>query len=374
MPRPDDGSQIGGAGSTGPGGLSATAAARSDRKPSDADTRLPVLVLTGFLGSGKTTLLNRLLAQAAMRGSAVAINEFGEVGIDGDLIRHAPQPQAVLAGGCFCCSLGATFGDELLALYSRAAASGHPVDRLIVETTGIGEPSDLIGFIIGNPAASRLFRLETIACTVDALFAERYIGEYPEAVAQIAIADVLLITKPDLAATADIPRLQRVIAEINPRAEVVSALHGDVPADRLIAATKRDCADHPISTTVAGGLRSRAHGESSHGVTTFTLCADRPIERRAFSQWLTSARVSWGRDLLRAKGVVYLAGERYPLAIHGVQHVFHRPEPLPQLVEDRPRSRLTFIARGPIFQQTELDWKRMVMHDGAAGERGLVGS
>jgi G3E family GTPase len=327
----------------------------------DRDTRLPVLVITGFLGSGKTTLLNSLLAQEAMQGSAVAINEFGEVGIDGDLVEpHARGPQAILAGGCFCCSLSASFGDELLSLYHRAAGSGQAIDRFVIEMTGIGEPSDLIGFIIGNPVGSQLLRLETIVCTVDAVFALRYIDEYPEAAAQIAIADVLVVTKSDLAEAGAVDRLAEVLASINARARVIVAPLGNISADQLLLSEHR-------APSIDNRHRHH-HGELCHGVMTFTLDTDQPLDRRSFSRWLTSVKVSQGRRLLRTKGIVYFEGEPNPFAVQGVQHVFDVPAPLSHLTESRSRSRMMFIIKGAVANEITASWHELVQATGRKGK------
>jgi G3E family GTPase len=336
----------------------------------DGDTRLPVLVITGFLGSGKTTLLNRLLTQAAMRGSAVAINEFGEVGIDGDLVEpHAPGPQAILAGGCFCCSLSASFGDELLSLYHRAAGSGQAIDRLVIEMTGIGEPADLIGFIIGNPVGSQLLRLETIVCTVDALFAHQYIDEYPEAAAQIAIADVLVITKSDLAEAGSVDRLAEVLPEINPRAKVIIAPLGNISADELLLSEHRTPSiGDPVANPPAGGGHRHHQGELAHGVMTFTLHIDRPLDRRLFLRWLASVKVSQGRSLLRTKGIVYYEGEPKPFVVQGVQHVFNVTAPVAHLTESGSRSRMMFIVKDAVADDIKASWDELVQATALKGK------
>ncbi|MCC6471816.1 MAG: GTP-binding protein [Alphaproteobacteria bacterium] len=315
------------------------------------DERLPVLVITGFLGSGKTTLVNALLAQDAMQESAVLINEYGEVGLDGDLVAHPRDRTSVVAGGCFCCSLSANFEAEFLSVYSRAQRTS-PVNSIIVEASGLADPVTFVEYVIGHPVASRLFRLEGVVCTVDALFGERQIASQPEAAAQVAIADVLLVTKPDLAVTEEIDRLELTLGGLNPRAPVEKVLNGAIAVDRL-RTLRRDAGEH---ATLVGS--PPAH---SHGIESFVLRADVNLPWRTFSTWLTRVRIRWSKQLLRVKGVVYFSDNELPSAIHGVHHVFHRPVPIPHLKESGRRSRLVFIIKGADRAEIEAGWSAMLL-------------
>ncbi|MCC7047446.1 MAG: GTP-binding protein [Alphaproteobacteria bacterium] len=323
------------------------------------DERLPVLVVTGFLGSGKTTLVNGLLAQAAMRDSAVLINEFGEVGLDGDLVAHDRDRTSVVAGGCFCCSLSDNFEAQFLSVYSRAR-SASTVNSVIVEASGLADPVRFVEYLIGHPLASRLFRLDSIACTVDALFGEGQLAQQPEAAAQVAIADVLLITKPDLAAVQGLGRLKSALGGINPRAPAETVLNGAITVQRLRELRHR-----------AGEAPALAESASAHahGVNSFVLQTNVSLPWRVFSNWMTRVRVRWSQQLLRVKGVMYFPGDPYATAIHGVHHIFHRPVPLPHLKEVRRRSRLVFIAKGADRAEIEAGWSAMVQEQLDAGTR-----
>lgn len=324
------------------------------------DERVPLLVITGFLGSGKTTLLNHWLKERSLKDSAVVINEFGEVGLDGDFVRHDRARTGVIAGGCFCCSLSDSFETELLAVYSRVTST-HRVDHLVVELSGVADPMPFLEYVIGNPVASRMFRLALVACTVDAVFGTRQLIDRQEAITQVAIADLLVITKTDLASAHESALVRERIAALNPSAEIVEVANGKAPINltgRLeftnSPASPNGLPKRPLET------RSHTQHDHRHELSAFTLFAETPLEWHAFRRWLTTVKVRWSANLLRVKGVLYLRNERIPRAIHGVHHVFHRPTPLPHLNEPERRSRLVFITQGLRASDLEPSWDALI--------------
>ncbi len=148
----------------------------------DADrAKLPVALLSGFLGSGKTTLVNALLRHPAMTGTAVAVNEFGEVPLDADLIDHGADKTVVLANGCLCCNLSGDIDDAVMRLFSRREQGEVPrFQRLIIEPSGLSDPAPIAQAILRNPVMAASLRLESIVTTVDALFAQHQITRHPE--------------------------------------------------------------------------------------------------------------------------------------------------------------------------------------------------
>lgn len=313
------------------------------------DKRLPVLVITGFLGTGKTTLVNGLVAQRAMANSAVVVNEFGEIGLDGDFVLHDRDKKSMVAGGCFCCSLSENFEAELMAVYSRARVE-QPVDSVIVEASGLADPMAFVEYLIGNPVASRLFRLEAIICTVDAVFGLEQLAAYAEAAAQAAIADILLITKPDIAAPGAREDLAARLRSVNPRAPIETVLKGNIPVGRL-AALREETGPAPRA--------ERGH-RHTHGIESFVLTTRAAVPWRAFARWLTSTKVKWSTQLLRVKGILYFEDEAHASAIHGVHHIFHRPVPLPHLRETDRLSRLVLITREADRPAIETSWLAMI--------------
>jgi G3E family GTPase len=160
--------------------------------------RVPVTVLTGFLGSGKTTLLNELLREPDLHGTAVIVNEFGEIGIDHDLIASTTEDTILLANGCMCCAVRGDLIGALVGLGERSASDGSALRHVLIETSGLADPAPIMRTVMGEPAIKDRFVLAGVCCTVDAVLAPATLDRYPEAVKQIAMADHIFLTKTDL--------------------------------------------------------------------------------------------------------------------------------------------------------------------------------
>jgi G3E family GTPase len=324
----------------------------------DADRsaqRLPVSVITGFLGSGKTTLLNKLLRHPGMGDSAVIINEFGEVPLDHLLVEAIEGEVAVLASGCVCCTLRSDLEQTLRDLLARRDRSQVPAfSRILVETTGLADPAPIVQLLLNNPLVSHFIRLDTVVTTVDATNGSRQIDEHKEAVKQAALADRLLLTKTDLAAPEMVADLERQLVSLNPAAARHVVTNGEIAPDVLFGAALFD----PQSKTVdvrrwinEDAYERHDHGhhghhDHGHGVNAFCLASEEPLSWQALSAWLGRLRLGAGSDLLRVKGIVNLAGESAPVAIHGVHHIFHPPVLLEAWPDSDRRSRIVFIVRG----------------------------
>jgi G3E family GTPase len=332
--------------------------------------RIPVSLITGFLGSGKTTLLNRLLRHPGMADSAVIINEFGEVGLDHLLVEAVEGEVAILASGCVCCTMRSDLEETLRGLLARRDRGEVPLfQRVLVETTGLADPAPIVQLLLNNPLLSHFVRLDTIVTTVDAVHGERQLDAHAEAVKQAAIADRLLLTKQDLAAAEAIAPLRARLARLNPAATVTAVRNGEIEPDRLFGAALFDPARK--SPDVRRWLNAEAydHGHdhahahahaSPHdpAITAFCLAFEGALDWMTVSGWLAELRQSRGEDLLRVKGILNLAGENAPVAIHGVHHVFHPPVLLNAWTDDDHSSRIVFITRGLARHDVEASWRR----------------
>ena len=312
---------------------------------------IPVSVLTGFLGSGKTTLLNRLLDHPGMGEVAVLINEFGEVGLDHLLVRSVNEDIVMLNSGCVCCSMRGDLVTALRDLFlKRVRGEVSEFRRLMIETTGLADPAPVLHTLMRDPLIGARYRLDGVIVTVDALNAETQLDRYPESRKQAAVADRIVLTKTDLAHTAATERVRARLRELNPAAPIVEA--GAVDLDALLEAGL--FSTRGKGPDVARWLNEAAyhdhgddHGAGRHGenIRSFCLVYDEPLEWEPFAASLERLIEEHGAELLRVKGVLTLAGEDMPLAVHGVQHVFHPPTPLPRRPDDDRRSRIVFITR-----------------------------
>jgi G3E family GTPase len=327
---------------------------------------IPVTVLTGFLGSGKTTLLGKLLTSPAFARTAVIINEFGEVGLDHDLIETSDESFVTLQTGCLCCSIR---GDLVLTLADilrrRDEGTVTPFDRVVIETSGLADPAPILHAVMSDDALAERLSLAGVVTTVDAVNGAATLAQQPESVKQVAVADRLVLTKTDLVEETP-AALSGRLAALNPSAPVLSASFGDIDPERLFDARIWDPSgklehdpekwdpvfgkDHAqiIKPAPEPHEHHGAHDRNRHDerIACFALIREQPIPAVALTLFLEVLAEHCGADLLRVKGIVAIAeSPERPAVIHGVQHMFHAPAFLERWPSDDRRSRLVFIAR-----------------------------
>jgi G3E family GTPase len=313
--------------------------------------RAPVSVITGFLGSGKTTLLNRLLRDPALRGAAVIVNEFGEIGLDHLLVEAALEDAVLLRSGCICCTVRGDLVDTLDSLDARRAAGTIPgFDRVLVETTGLADPAPILQTLMGDATLTPRYRLGAVLATVDAVNAPGQLVRFVEAVKQIAVADRLVVTKADLAGADEVAAVVARVRALNPTAPLARLPDAAIAPDQLFPATPFDPASKAPDVQRWLGEPGHEHESADvnrHGadIRAFCLTRDEPVPWDALKAWLESVASLRGADLLRLKGIVNVAGEIRPIVIHGVQHVFHPPTRLAAWPDADRRTRIVFITR-----------------------------
>ena len=339
----------------------------------ESSSRMPVSIITGFLGSGKTTLLNKLLRHPDMKDTAVAINEFGEVGLDQLFVGVHDGNTIVMDNGCICCTMRGDLEETVLGIYAMGESGEVPAfRRLVIETTGLADPAPILQAMLSNPIISHIFRVDSIVTTVDAVFGDRQLDEHYESVKQAAIADRLVITKSDLADRDATAGLRQRLAALNPGAQIIPVQHGEIEPQRLLGANLFSLGNK--SPDVQRWLSEDAyaddhdHHPDSHDhppdlnrhderISTFCLTSEQPLQWRSFSRWLSRLKIERSDDLLRVKGILNLVGEPRPVAIHGIHHVCHPPIALDGWPGDDHRSRIVFITRDLPRREVEESWR-----------------
>jgi len=325
---------------------------------------IPINLITGYLGSGKTTLLRHILSSADFARSLVLINEFGEIGLDHLLIGNVAANSVLFENGCICCSIR---GDFRKAMLEALGANAGGYGRVFLEMTGLADPAPVIAAITGDPVLRHHYRLGNIIATVDAVHWSDELDKDATVFRQIAVADRILLTKPDLVSEEAVTRSIAQIRQINPAATIAASTMGNVDTGILIG---RDIYSPATKSAEAGSwfapdLKRQsvgANGDSerkrrasffaerveSHteGIQSIAISIPDPIDWHAFGLWLTLMAHRHGERILRIKGIVRLIDSDQPVVLHGVQSLLHPAEHLPEWPAGDRTSKIIMIVRG----------------------------
>ncbi|WP_424812449.1 CobW family GTP-binding protein [Roseococcus sp. YIM B11640] len=308
---------------------------------------VPVMLLTGFLGAGKTTLLNSLLREPAMAETAVLINEFGEIGLDHLLVERLDEDAVLLAAGCLCCTIR---GDLTRALRDLAERP-QPIRRVVIETTGLADPAPILQTLMSDPWLLRQYRLDGVVTLVDAVHGMATLDAQQEALRQAAVADRLVLTKTDLAAPEAVAALRERLAALNPVAPMLTVDQADAAALTDAGPFSADGKLPDIGAWVAAAARHHHHHHhdvNRHDARIRATCLrfEEPLPWEGLASYLEMMAMTQGQHVLRMKAILNLRGHPGPVVMHGVQHSFHPPMPLPDWPEGDDRSsRIVFILR-----------------------------
>lgn len=308
---------------------------------------IPISVLTGFLGSGKTTLLRHLLRQPEFSRTAVIINEFGEVGLDHELVEASDDSFIELQTGCLCCKVRTDLAQTLGEMFRRRQEGTVPrFERVVIETSGLADPAPILQTLMTDASIAERFVLGGVITTIDAVNGLGTLAREEISVKQVAVADRLVLTKTDLAGTAEL--LGR-LAQLN-AATVLTAHHGEIEPQRLFDAGFYDPRTKSLDALswIANEAHAHSHAHTGHqtDITTYVIVREQPIRAVGLTLFLETLAEHCGTDLLRLKGILNIAEvPDRPAVIHGVQHVFHPPAWLERWPSCDRRSRMVFITR-----------------------------
>ncbi len=338
-------------------------------------SKTPVTVLTGYLGAGKTTLLNRILTEDHGKRYAVIVNEFGEVGIDNDLVVGADEEVFEMNNGCVCC----TVRGDLIRVLSGLMKRKGGFDAIVVETTGLADPGPVAQtFFVDDDVRART-QLDSVTTVVDAKHLPLRLADSKEAVEQIAFADQIVLNKTDLVSEAELLAVEASIRRINPLAPIHRTTRSQVPLDAILG---RGSFDLDRITELEPQFLNPAHGEEGHvhdehcdhdhghdhhhdhhghdhghdhghvhdhaaeaGIKGVSLTADKPLDGIRVTSWLNQLLAEKGVDILRAKGIVDIKGDDRRLVFQAVHMILEGDYQRPWTDKDQRYSRMVFIGR-----------------------------
>ena len=303
---------------------------------------IPVSIVTGFLGSGKTTLIGRILRASGYARTAVIVNEFGEIGLDHDLIAHSDETLLALTTGCLCCSVRGDLVETLIALRLRRDAGEIEYDGVLIETSGLADPAPILHALMTDPGLIADHAIDSVVTVADALLGEATLTDHVEARRQVALADLLVLSKTDLAGEA--AGVRDRLAALNPAARIVPA--GEVTPDLLFTPSDPAARALRLARVPEQGGSPFDRGRHGDGIETFAIVRDAPLPALALTLLLQALAEHCGVRLLRVKGLVDIAEmPGHPAVIHGVQHVFAPPDFLDRWPSADHTTRIVFITR-----------------------------
>ncbi len=325
------------------------------------EKRVPVTVLTGYLGAGKTTLLNRILGEDHGRRYAVIVNEFGEIGIDGDLVASGDEELFEMNNGCVCCTVRGDLIRTLHGLVHRSADAGR-FDAVIVETTGLADPGPVVQTFFVDPLLQEHFVLDSVTTVVDARHIGLRLADSREAAEQIAFADQIVLNKTDLVGERELPEIESRLRRINPLAPIHRARRAQLALERILGRggfdlSRMQSLEPQFSGAGEPGGAGHVHDEHcgheapghehrhDDDIVSVSLASARPMDRAVLIGWLEALVAAQGRDILRLKGIVDLHGEPQKFVVQGVHMLLEGESQRAWQPGEARASRLVLIGR-----------------------------
>ncbi|MFY0598730.1 MAG: GTP-binding protein [Cyclobacteriaceae bacterium] len=304
-------------------------------------TRKPVHIITGFLGAGKTTFLNHFIKERLSERLFVIENECGDTNVDGALVMDGVEEVIELSAGCLCCSLA----DGLLDILKEAHKRRSEYDRMIIETTGIADPSSIVQVFLENPAVEKSYELQQVICLVDADQVEEWIRDAEEALRQIAIADVILVNKIDSVSDEKLGQVQSTLEGINPQSKLLKGSQGKFSTKEIMS----------VGTVKAESVEPKSaeskhhhheHGKNNnHKITTFTLTFPRPLDLNHLQTELNRIVHLYRDQVYRVKGFIAIPNYPNRVILQSARSTFIATDGTPWEDLTNREGKLVFIGR-----------------------------
>ena len=306
------------------------------------ENMVPVTILTGFLGSGKTTLLNRILKEDHGKRIAVIENEFGEVGVDSEIIESGEEQIVEMNNGCICCTVRGDLIRILGTLKEKLDTGALKFDRVVIETTGMADPGPVAQTFFTDEEIGNYYLLDSIITLVDAKHAPTQLDEFHEAQEQVRFADRILLSKTDLTQEAETNELIKRLKRMNPRAPIKHVHFGNAPIDEVL--DLRGFNLNAILELDPNFLTDIAH-EHHDEVESFVFRSNKPFNGEKLEQFLSGMIQVYGPDLLRYKGILWMKGNPRRVVFQGVHMMMGGDMGKPWTKAEKKESVLVFIGK-----------------------------
>ncbi|MBL8644605.1 MAG: GTP-binding protein [Rhodospirillaceae bacterium] len=338
--------------------------------------QIPVTVLTGYLGAGKTTLLNRVLSEDHGKKFAVIVNEFGEIGIDSDLVVGADEEVFEMNNGCICC----TVRGDLIRIIGGLLKRKGKFDAILVETTGLADPAPVAQTFFADEDVKKRTKLDSVLTVVDAKHVLQRLADSPEAKDQIAFADILLLNKTDAVSADELAKVEQKLGALNPFARIHKTERCNIAIDKILDQGSFDLSrildikphflpkekhghdhDHKHDHHDHDHHHGHDHGADEHyhdeDMDSISLSTDKPLNPAKFNDWINDVLASKGQTILRSKGILNLADAENRYVFQAVHMMSEGAFAGPWPAKDSRKSRMVFIGRDLDFEALKAGFK-----------------